>query len=284
MSALVQQTPEWLELRKNKIGASDAPVIMEVSPWATPLQLWETKLGFRFTNQTVFMKYGLVTEEAARQAFEQKTGHIVFPAVLFHKEHDWMMASLDGIDIEHKIVVEIKCPGQKDHELALKGSVPDKYYPQLQHQIEVAGVDFAYYWSYTGQSSALIKVDRNQPYIDDMLKKESDFYQCMMDLEAPAMIERDFVDMNDDIWLETAKKWAHVNTQLKSLERIEKDLRSTLIHMAGKSNCKGGGIRLSRSMRKGSIDYAGIDELRGIDLEPYRKPPVESWRLTQSKE
>jgi predicted phage-related endonuclease len=40
-----QQTPEWLEFRKNKIGASDAPIIMETSPWKTPYQLWLEKLS-----------------------------------------------------------------------------------------------------------------------------------------------------------------------------------------------------------------------------------------------
>ncbi len=45
MSALIQHSNEWLELRKNKIGASDAPIIMKVSPWKTPYRLWEEKLG-----------------------------------------------------------------------------------------------------------------------------------------------------------------------------------------------------------------------------------------------
>ena len=41
-----QNTPEWLEFRKNKIGASDIPIIMGLSPYSTPLQLWKRKLGF----------------------------------------------------------------------------------------------------------------------------------------------------------------------------------------------------------------------------------------------
>ena len=44
MSALIQQTDEWLEMRRNKIGASDAPIIMEVSPYKKPNQLMEDKL------------------------------------------------------------------------------------------------------------------------------------------------------------------------------------------------------------------------------------------------
>ena len=119
MSALIQQSNEWLELRKNKIGASDAPVIMHVSPWKTPYQLWEEKLGLKESFSSSAMKRGLEMEESARKAFEKETGLVVFPQVLFHKEHEWMMASLDGIDIEGKNIVEIKCPGKVDHEIAL---------------------------------------------------------------------------------------------------------------------------------------------------------------------
>ena len=40
---LTQNTPEWLEFRRKKIGASDAPIILEVSTWKTPYQLWLVK-------------------------------------------------------------------------------------------------------------------------------------------------------------------------------------------------------------------------------------------------
>jgi hypothetical protein len=29
-----------------------------------------------------------------------------------------------------------------------------------------------------------------------------------------------------------------------------------------------------KSSRKGAVDYAAVPELRGVNLEPYRKPPV----------
>ena len=38
-----QGSKEWLALRNNKIGASDAPIIMGESSWTTPFQLWQIK-------------------------------------------------------------------------------------------------------------------------------------------------------------------------------------------------------------------------------------------------
>lgn len=42
---LLQNTQEWEKFRLQKIGASDAPIIMGVSPWKTPFQLWLEKTG-----------------------------------------------------------------------------------------------------------------------------------------------------------------------------------------------------------------------------------------------
>ena len=41
----IQGTPEWLEFRRTMVMASDSPVIMGVSPWKTPLQLYHEKVN-----------------------------------------------------------------------------------------------------------------------------------------------------------------------------------------------------------------------------------------------
>src|ERR1700690_2844696 len=99
MSALVQGTKEWLDFRKDKVGASDAPVIMGVSPWSTPLKLWEEKMGLRQPRKpTKSMEEGINNEEKARQMFEKETGIYVLPNVFVHPSLGWLMASFDGMD------------------------------------------------------------------------------------------------------------------------------------------------------------------------------------------
>lgn len=182
-----QNTPEWLEMRKNKIGASDAPVIMEVSPWKTPYQLWEEKLGVRKSPLlTKAMRHGVEMEPIARAEFEKMTGIPVFPEVRFHPEREWMMASLDGVDIEGKYAVEIKCPkSSADHEMAMNGIVPEKYIPQLQHQMEVCGLEMIFYFSFYGSSAKIIEVGRDDTYLCFLVKKESEFWRCIQDFEPP---------------------------------------------------------------------------------------------------
>ena len=279
MSALIQQSDEWFALRRNHIGASDAPIIMGVSPWKTSYQLWEEKLGFRKNNTTAAMQRGLDMEDEARREFEKVTGLIVFPEVVFHPEKEWMMASLDGIDIEHRNIVEIKCPGKQDHESAMDGVIPSKYYPQLQHQLAVTGLDKGFYFSYDGNSSVVLTIVKDSKYMSTMISREQEFWRCLTELEAPDLTDKDYVDRQDDIWNQTASKWLTVQHRLEKLKNEEDELRKMLICMSGKSNSKGAGIKLSRIVRRGSIDYKVIPELENVDLEKYRKEAIETWRI-----
>lgn len=283
MSALCQQTPEWLELRKTKIGASDSPIIMQVSPWKTPYQLWLEKMGKHKSEdiKSPNMKRGIILEEKARERFMDMTGLFVLPSVEFHKENEFMMASLDGIDIEKENIVEIKCPNADDHFAAVGNMVPEKYFPQLQHQLEVCQLDMAYYFSFDGNDGVIVKVYRDDKYIKNMVQKEKEFWECMQNKIPPELIERDYIKRNDSQWQEAASKWSSTHTLLKKLEIQEKEQRERLISLSMNKNSIGGGIKLSKIIRKGSVDYSEIPELIGVDLEKHRKKPTESWRITE---
>ena len=151
---LAQNSPEWLEFRRDKIGASDAPVIMGVSPFKTPYQLYLDKVENMHQPQNSAMKRGHDLEAEARQAFEAMYETLymdkitVVPYVVQSDIYEWMIASLDGLDMGKGVMVEIKCPGQKDHDLAMSGKIPEHYIPQLQHQLFVTGLNKMFYFSY----------------------------------------------------------------------------------------------------------------------------------------
>jgi putative phage-type endonuclease len=180
-----QNTPEWKQFRRSHIGASDAVVIMELSPWMSPLKLYEEKVfGFE-QEENPYMRRGKNLESIALEAFENETGLSMFPMVFQHEKIDWMSASFDGITLDRKKILEIKCPGKKDHELALQGQIPKKYLPQLYHQMEVAQVDFTYYYSFDGEKGVIIEVPRDESYIKKMIEKEMEFWKCLKTLTPP---------------------------------------------------------------------------------------------------
>lgn len=281
MSALIQQSDEWLEFRKSKIGASDAPIIMEVSPWKTPYKLWLEKVSTTApTYKSSSMHRGIELEETARNEFELLTGIHVLPSVKTHSNLEWMIASLDGIDAEQRNIVEIKCPGKADHSIAEQGQIPEKYIPQLQHQLEVCGLDMAYYFSFDGKKGVIVKVYRDDKYIKKMLKKEEEFFECMQNFIAPQACDKDYQTRNDDMFCFSASRLLEIQEAIKGLEKEEKTIKQDLIRICGNQNTRGSGFRFSKSIRKGSVDYSSIDILKDINLETYRKPPIETWRLS----
>ncbi len=172
-----QGTPHWLALRKTKITATDAPIIMGASHWKTRIQLYQEKTSdVLFTSSSARMQRGIDLEPIARELFSLQTGFEVYPKVIVK---DWAMASLDGISKDCRCVVEIKCPGEKDHSIAMSGKVPDHYYPQLQHQIHLSEVDEMYYFSFDGIDGVSVKVKRDDAYISKMVEEEKRFMSAL---------------------------------------------------------------------------------------------------------
>lgn len=172
-----QSTDEWLSWRRGGIGASDAPVVMGLSPWQTDGELFLLKTGQKAERPANdAMQRGKRLEPVARLAYVNHTGIDVAPVCVQSCEHPWMRASLDGLSADGRHVVEIKCPGEKDHRLAGSGSVPEKYYPQLQHILAVTGLGEIYYWSFRFDHTVLLKVDRDEAFIAGLVEKEVAFW------------------------------------------------------------------------------------------------------------
>lgn len=264
-----QNTPEWIELRQSKIGASDAPIIMGVSPWKKPNELWEEKLGFKKSSfNSDAMQRGHQLEPVARAMCEKYFECALYPVIGIHDENDWAMASFDAYN-ENGLIVEIKCPGKVDHQTALDGKIPDKYYPQLQHQMYVANCIDMYYCSFDGVNCVYVHVKRNDQYIDQMIQKELEFYQCMIQRIPPVYIAQ----IEEPIWADYMTQLMQAKDQIKLLDGLQKDLMSKLTQLAGESEAQGMGFKLSKIERRGNIDYEAIVKEHNIDVnfDNYRK-------------
>jgi len=104
---MLQGSPEWHEHRRTHRNASETPVLLGLSPWQTPYQLWQVKLGLLEPIVTPAMRHGSGLEALARAAYERRTGHVMQPLVVVDDKYS---ASLDGMTLGGKRIVEIKCP------------------------------------------------------------------------------------------------------------------------------------------------------------------------------
>lgn len=271
---------EFVESRRAYIGASDAPVIMGVSPFKTLYELWQDKLNLRKDEDSFVKQKGREMEPEAREAYIAFTGNYVEPALVEHPTIFYMAANLDGLSSCGKIAVEIKCPGEKDHEVAKQGLVPEKYYPQLQHQLAVTGLDVIDYFSYRDGSFELIQVKRDESYIKRLYVECRKFWDCVENLTPPALSERDYIERDDRAWKEAARRWVEALERLKEAQQAEEAAKEELIYLSDGQTSLGAGVRLQKIIRKGNVDYSKIESLNDVDLEKYRKPPTESWRLS----
>ncbi len=164
---------EWLNWRSKGLGGSDAPIICGLNKYKSPMELWMEKTGQLETKEAGEAAYwGNVMEPIVRAEFTKRTGLDVTPvqAILQHPEHPFMLANLDGIvdTPEHgRGLFEAKTASAF---LAneWEDRVPESYMVQVQHYLEVTGLEFAYIavliggnqfkWTYIPRDDKVIKV------------------------------------------------------------------------------------------------------------------------------
>lgn len=277
---LEQRTEAWHAWRAGIIGGSDAAAIMGVSKWITIHKLWEQKTGRRGpTPDNPAMARGREMEDEALQAWSDYTGEIASPACVEHEEYSFIGASLDGMTFDGRLLVEIKCPGEKAHqETVATHKVPDYYWPQVQHQLAcVPEAEVLHYWSYRPghpEPGVLIEVKRDQAYIDDMLEKEARFWGCVKNDTPPSGDA--FAEM-EKIYLAALAEQDEITERLKALKE---DLLATI--PKGIKKIEGVGLSVSHVEKKGAMDYKTaleyvIDKLLRLELPPEAQEVLESF-------
>lgn len=280
---LIQGTEEWLDLRRSSVTASDAPIIMRKSPWKKPDQLLKEKLGLLPTPYASdAMLRGQKLEEPARCLFEEMTGITVFPAVVFHKGHSWMIASLDGLSIDGKTMVEIKCPGEKGFAEAERGRIPEHYNIQMQHQMLCTGLSKCLYFVFNGERGVLLECERDDALIELLIEKEKVFYECLISNSPLPLEESDYLTIGDAEEVALAWEYAKVKRQIDDLKKREEDLKKKLIERSDDGNfvvadIDGPIIKFTRTMRDGAVDWDQLcidKKISDATIKKYRKAQI----------
>jgi putative phage-type endonuclease len=282
---LPQGSQLWKDYRRFRVPASEIAIVCGISPYETPLSLWERKIKGIEKEVTPAMQKGKDLEEEALRAFNCRMQPDIimahkwfYPAVYQHDDYDWMMASLDGWNNEY--LVEIKCGGRKIHEDACNGIIPEIYLYQMQQQQMVTNTDLCYFCSYFEGEIHVIIVSKIEPIRAKILECGPAFYKCLWDFTPPPATDRDEVDITDNDLRIQADTLMELNLQINNLQEDYERRKKALIAKCTHSRCRIGKISLCKVIRRGAIDYSAIELLKNFDFEPYRKKPVESWRLT----
>ena len=277
---LKQNTPEWHSFRLKHIGASDCPIIMMESPWMTPIELYELKLGIRQPKPgNEFTERGHRLEPEALKIFinREDNEYSMHPVIFESDECPFMAASLDGYDPAHNIILEIKCPGEKDHECALSRRIPEKYVYQLQAQFLVTGAKRGYYMSYRPEHETpyvILEVGPIKSKMDALLEECTKFWTCLQTFTPPRICA------DDDQWRYNCGELRKLSGLIEMYQQMYDDIKEKQVELSGGHDCAGYGVSVCHIERKGAIDYNAIPELKSVDLEAYRKPSTKYTKVT----
>jgi putative phage-type endonuclease len=191
--SLTQGTPEWLAWRNEGIGSSDAPMVMNVSPYRTAYQLWEEKLGRGTPQKSNYaMEKGQRLEPQARAHYELLNDRPMPPLTVIHQDYPFIRASLDGANEEMKRILEIKCAGKDTYRDALiDKKLPEHHMIQVQHQLLVTGFLQCDYFVFYENKCALVEVFPNHPLMEKLLKELIVFWDCVKRDMPPPLCEKD---------------------------------------------------------------------------------------------
>ncbi|MFC7433149.1 YqaJ viral recombinase family protein [Hydrogenophaga bisanensis] len=308
-----QQLPreEWLQVRQQGIGSSDAAAAVGLHPYKSPLQLWLEKTG-RVTSGTKQadsshakpslsempedgpLYWGTLLEPLVAAHYTKRTGHRVrrVNAVLQHPDKPWMLANIDRevIGASDAQILECKTAGIQGSRMWSDG-VPEYVQLQVLHQLAVTGkqaADVAVLLG--GQEVQIHRIHRNEDMICHLMELEEAFWRYVQkDCPPPAdgsgssakallsMFPTDqgtTLDLSDDLVMSALfSDYLDVRQQLERFVAQEAQLRQSLQQRMGDST------RLL--FGQGSVTWKKVKDTQVIDGESLaRDHPnlVESYR------
>ena len=278
---LVQGSTEWLDYRLKMRNASETAAMLGVSPWMSPYQLWLLKTGRSVTKGTAAMQHGTDMEPAARAAYEAQTGNVMQPLVLQDGAYS---ASLDGMDLDGGLIVEIKCPYKGQSSVlwneAMVGEVPAHYELQVQHQLMVSGAALAHLWVFDGTQGLLLPIERHEGAMD-RIRTGWDLFQQFVESDTPVpLTDADTVLREDTAWTAAAQAFSEAKRATDAADAALAKARDGLVALAQHPREQGSGVSVTRYWKAGSVDYKKVPALKGVDLGLYRGRAREEVRVT----
>jgi len=184
---------DWLAVRKQGIGSSDAAAAVGLNPYKSQLELWLEKTG-RDGNlpkadphdEESPMYWGNLLEPIVAAHYAKRTGHRVrrINAVLQHPDPglSWMLANIDrevtgASDVQ---ILECKTAGINGARL-WKDGVPEYVQLQVMHQLAVTGkaaADVAVLLG--GQHLEIHRIERDEALIARLVQLEQAFWDYVI--------------------------------------------------------------------------------------------------------
>ena len=172
---------EWLSMRRNGIGGSDAGAIAGMNPYASAYSVYYDKIGQAPEKEvSEAMRIGTDLEEYVAKRFTEQTGKKVRVCqyVLQSTKYPYMIADIDRMVVGENAILECKTTINRDGYTFEGNDFPGYWYCQCLHYLAVTGADRVYLAVLVfAKGLFVITIDRNE---------------VRKDIEALVQIERRF--------------------------------------------------------------------------------------------
>lgn len=238
---------EWLTIRKDYIGGSDAGAVMGLSPYKSAYTLWAEKTGkIPEFEGNLTTEVGSYLEEFIAKLFEKETGKKVRRKnrILVNDKYPFACADVDRVVVGENAIVEIKSTNSFPAMRKLKnGEYPEQWYCQGTHYLGVGEYDRVYLAVLINcREFKWFILERNEDEIASLMSTEKDFHNLVQTDTAPTA---DCLQSTSDTLValypqsntETVNLFSYeneleqymvVSAQIKALERI-KDEKANMV-------------------------------------------------------
>jgi putative phage-type endonuclease len=286
---LEQGTPEWIAYRLNGVGGSDiASIIGSEGAFKNRQEVLMEKLGHT-KELSEFQKKlfqdgheweALVRDQLNTQGFNFR------PEVVECQFNNRLFASLDGLDVDREMILEVKSVMSMDKFKAYVANPPAHYITQCQWQMMVTGLPVTLL-AFVCQGEVAVKEVHADPHAQAKLIVEAD--QFLDDLDKvkagtmPAPVQQvSTLDMERLFELKSAS--VEASKALEALDQQIKELAEKILADHQAIHVQSPFVTVQWCEREGSVDYKKIPELSKIDLNQYRKKATKFLKVSLNKQ
>ena len=224
---------EWLKLRSQYIGGSDAAAVVGLNAYASPYSLWAEKTGrVPGFSGNLATEVGTYLEEFVAQKFAQETGKKVRKCnkSFLNSEYPFAIANIDREIVGEDAGLEIKTTDSLNLKKFKGGEYPANYYCQMVHYLAVTGKKRWYLAVLIGNREfKLFVLDRDEAEIEALMSAEEEFWRLVRNDTPPA------VDGSEATTKALSAVYANSNDAVVDLHSFGMDMRR---YMALKNQIK----------------------------------------------
>lgn len=296
---------EWLKLRSQYIGGSDAAEVMGLNPFSSPYALWAEKTGqIPCFAGNLATEVGTFLEEFVAQKFAAETGKKVRKCnqSFLNSDYPFAIANIDREIVGEDAGLEIKTTSELNMKKFKGGEYPANYYCQCVHYIAMTGKQRWYLAVLIGNRDfRWFTIERDEAEIAALMGAEADFWELVKNRTPPVAdgsrattdaIKTIFAESSEDtvdltLKLPALLQYIDLDKQIAELETLRDEAANRIKSFmgdAGGGECAGYRVSWKSSTRRTFDSKKFAKENPGIDLTGYYKETsARTFRVTEMK-